>query len=155
MRRFGVLHASGLALVVSVAGAIAWLLTRPPTEECHQFPAGPDERTLGVRSIVVKPWYGPHHVYGVFLLPVGFAGRSIPATLRVGDFQKHVTLRSEESSRRALRTAQAPTHAASVREHSVKRIYVPTRTALRFLVTGRFGDLRTPCQWTLILDDLD
>ena len=34
-----------------------------------------------------------------------------------------------------------------------KRVYVSTRTALWFLVTGRFGDLRTPCHWWLVLKD--
>jgi hypothetical protein len=29
------------------------------------------------------------------------------------------------------------------------RGYVPSRIALWFLFTGRFGDLRVPCHWTL------
>lgn len=35
----------------------------------------------------------------------------------------------------------------------IKRVHVPTRTALWFLLTGRFGDLRTSCHWWLVLAD--
>ncbi len=34
-----------------------------------------------------------------------------------------------------------------------KRVYISTRTALWFLFTGRFGDLRASCHWWLILKD--
>jgi len=34
--------------------------------------------------------------------------------------------------------------------HYLLRIYVPTRVAVWFLVKGLFGDLRTPCNWTLV-----
>lgn len=27
--------------------------------------------------------------------------------------------------------------------------YLPTRVALWFLITGQFGELRSPCNWTL------
>jgi hypothetical protein len=37
--------------------------------------------------------------------------------------------------------------------HYIKRIYLPTRTALWFLLTGRFGDLKTPCHWRLVIAD--
>jgi len=37
--------------------------------------------------------------------------------------------------------------------HYMKRVYLRTRTALWFLVTGRFGDLRMSCHWWLILSD--
>jgi hypothetical protein len=35
----------------------------------------------------------------------------------------------------------------------VKRVYLSTRTSLWFLLTGRFGDLRTSCHWWLIIAD--
>ena len=38
-------------------------------------------------------------------------------------------------------------------EHYIKRVYLPTRTALWFLLTGRFGDLRTSCHWWLVIAD--
>jgi hypothetical protein len=34
-----------------------------------------------------------------------------------------------------------------------KRIYLPTRTALWFLLTGRFGDLKRSCHWWLVIAD--
>jgi len=35
----------------------------------------------------------------------------------------------------------------------IKRVYLSTRTSLWFLLTGRFGDLRTSCHWWLIVAD--
>jgi hypothetical protein len=35
----------------------------------------------------------------------------------------------------------------------VKRVYLPTRTALWFLTTMRFGDLRASCHWWLLISD--
>lgn len=32
-----------------------------------------------------------------------------------------------------------------------KRVYLPTRTALWVLLTGRFGDLRMSCHWWLVI----
>ena len=37
--------------------------------------------------------------------------------------------------------------------HYNKRVYLPTRTALWFLLTGRFGDLKMPCHWWLVIAD--
>ena len=37
--------------------------------------------------------------------------------------------------------------------HYMKRVYLPTRTALWFLLTGRFGDLKTTCHWWLVIAD--
>ena len=37
--------------------------------------------------------------------------------------------------------------------HYIKRVYLPTRTALWFLLTGRFGDLKTSCHWWLVISD--
>jgi len=32
-----------------------------------------------------------------------------------------------------------------------KRVYLRTRTALWFLLTGRFGDLKTSCHWWVVI----
>ena len=37
--------------------------------------------------------------------------------------------------------------------HYMKRVYLPTRTALWFLLTGRFGELKMPCHWWLVIAD--
>lgn len=35
--------------------------------------------------------------------------------------------------------------------HYIKRVYLSTRTALWFILTGRFGDLKTTCHWWLVI----
>jgi hypothetical protein len=37
--------------------------------------------------------------------------------------------------------------------HYIKRVHLSTRTALWFLLTGRFGDLKTSCHWWLVIAD--
>ena len=43
--------------------------------------------------------------------------------------------------------------AAAKPGYYLKQTHVPTRLALWFLVSGMFGDLRTPCHWTLVIKE--
>ena len=132
----------GLALLVLVAG---WLLHREPTVRCDDAPAPRDSRVYEIApaSIVVRPWFGPHHVYGIFVVPNRFMDRRYVATLAVHDFQSRLI--------RNLRPDKAYVDPSLARPgHYLERAYVPTRVAARFLVTGQFGDLRSSCQWQLV-----
>lgn len=137
---------SFLAAVVIVAtGSTAWLAGRPPTAGCASAePVASGQTLILGRAIVARPWYGPHHVYGLFQVPERFGRGHVAATLRVGSFQEPADLQRGRWSDSAI---------APMPGHYLKRVYVPTRTALRFLVSGHFGDLRTACNWTLeVLD---
>jgi hypothetical protein len=37
--------------------------------------------------------------------------------------------------------------------HYIMRVNLPTRIVLWFLLAGRFGDLKMPCHWWLIIED--
>lgn len=43
--------------------------------------------------------------------------------------------------------------AAPVEGYYIRRAYIPTRAALWFLFTGKFGNLKSPCHWSLIYAD--
>lgn len=137
----------GVALIVA---ATLWLVNRQPTLTCDVAEASPDSRVHEVvpSRIVVQPWLGPHHVYGIFVVPNRFMDRRYVATLAVHDFQARLI--------RNLRRDRAYVDPSLARPgHYLERAYVPTRVAVRFLLTGRFGDLRAPCQWQLVFYERD
>jgi hypothetical protein len=95
---------------------------------------------------VVRPWFGPHHVYGIFVVPDRFVDQRYSAVLAVDDFRIKLI--------RNLIRKKSYTDAALARPgHYLEKAYVPTRTAFWFLLVGRFRDLRTPCRWELIFAD--
>jgi hypothetical protein len=132
--------AGGLAIAL---GLTLWLGIRQPTTGC-----GPSASAHEIEpaTIVVRPWLGPHHVYGVFVVPNQFRDGRYAVTLAVRDFREPVI-------RNSKRDKPYVDPALSTPGHYLERAYVPTRVALRFFVSGRFGDLRTACQWRLSFRD--
>ena len=130
------------ALAVATAGSVVWLATRGPTVSCGQIGGDADQNTLSPIEVVASPWYGPHQVYGLFLIPDRFARGDTAATVKVADYRASADVRRGRTRRQASRTPSIP-------GHYPKRVYLQTRIALRLLVTGRFGDVRAACNWTL------
>jgi hypothetical protein len=121
--------------------AAAWLEQRPPTGPCVDTAV--NNSAFRAVEVIAQPWLGPHHVYGLFVVPDRYASRAFHESLRVRGYE-------EEFERiRFPRPAQVDDVLASP-GYYVKRTYVPTRVAMWFLFTGRFGDLRTACNWTLV-----
>jgi hypothetical protein len=77
-----------LALTIVLAATVIWLANKGPTGTCADTAAvdGARRPQIYPRSIVVKPWYGPHHVYGFFVVPERFDFEQLTATLWVGTF---------------------------------------------------------------------
>jgi hypothetical protein len=124
---------------------VVWLVKRGPTVSCEAAQALRDARVYDVApsKIVVRPWFGPHHVYGIFAVPNQFMDRRYVATLAVHNFQSRLI--------RNLRPDKAYVDPSLAQPgHYLERAYVPTRVAVRLLLTGRFGDLRERCQWQLV-----
>jgi len=133
---------AGIALVL--AGTIAWLVNKPPTTNCGaEAPADSKIHTIRPTKVVVEPWQGRHQVYGIFMVPNRYKDDSrYSATMSVQGFDGVFTPGRSPENEHAEDVVAEP-------GHYVKRGYVPTRVALWFLFTGRFGDLRAPCHWTL------
>lgn len=135
--------AIGLAFIV---GTTVWLTSRSPTVGCGPPAArGSNMHHIAASKVVVRPWFGRHHVYGIFAVPDRFIQRRYSAILAVDDFEAPII--------RNLIPQKAYIDASLARSgHYLERAYVPTRVALWFLFTGRFGNLRTPCHWHLAFD---
>jgi len=132
--------AVGFALLMT---AMVWLNNKPPATPC---PAEPKMNSklpeIQAMKVVVQPWTGPHQVYGIFMVPIRYKDDRLYSTrVRVQGFDGRLTGPEPEY----LDTVAANPG------YYLKRAYVPTRLALWFFVSGMFGDLRTPCNWTLVI----
>lgn len=137
------------ACVLALAAVAIVLVNMPPLTACrweeqtaekpHRFPA--------MRS-VVQPWRGPHHVYGEFLIPQKYnRDRLYKAKLMIQGFPIEFVETTPEGER-INGDGAGP-------GYYIKRVYLPTRVALWFLLTGRFGDLESSCHWGLVIVDRD
>lgn len=135
-----------LTAVSAVAVVIA-LVNAPPRSNCEtEAPISHKEYRVSAIQTVTQPWRGPHHVYGIFVIPDRYKYDHLySAKLTIQGVESEFVAGSSEDEDPDLATKEPG--------HYVKRVYVSTRTALWFLLTGRFGDLRTSCHWRLVLVD--
>jgi hypothetical protein len=111
-----------------------------------EVPGSSGEHKFRAVQVFVRPWQGQHNVYGIFLIPERYKDDLLYATtLKIQGFTASLYAGGAEDEN----------HDSIVVEqgHYLKRVYVPTRTALWFLLIGRFGDLRAPCHWWLVFVD--
>ena len=136
-----------ILLPLAAASAIIWLVNRSPLTACEfEVPESSREHKFRAVQVVVLPWQGQHNVYGVFMIPERYKhGQPYATSLKIQGF----------TTRFPVISAGGEGHDNIVAEqgHYLQRAYVPTRSALWFLLTGRFGDLRAPCHWWLVIAD--
>ena len=142
-RRWQTFSTSCLALL---ATAIV-LVNMPPLTGCRsEAPVAAKQYWLRATQTVVQPWRGQHHVYGMFSVPDKYKrDRLYTARLTIEGFMEEFSETSPEGG--------DIFNGRSAAGHYMKRVYLPTRTALWFLLTGRFGDLKTTCHWWLVIAD--
>ncbi len=130
-----------------VAGTATWLWTAPTTADCAAAAADPGAHELRARRVVVQPWRGPHHVYGVFIVPNRYKPNlNFVVRMPIRGFDHQIAIAARPDNRHMEAVVVPP-------GHYVLRGYVPTRMALWFLVTGHFHQLRQPCNWMLAVKE--
>ena len=134
---------AGVALLL--AGTVVWLLNKPPTTDCTaEAPADHKAHEIRATKVVVQPWLGVHRAYGIFMVPNRYRhDKKYLLTMTVRGFARDF-VGGERSGK------QYADNAFAEPGHYLLRSYVPTRVALWFLVNGLFGDMRNPCNWTLL-----
>src|SRR5207245_2320302 len=117
----------GVALML--AATVAWLLNKPATSDCGgEAPANHKVHEIRATKVVVQPWLGKHHVYGIFTVPDRYKhNKSYAVTMTVRGFDHHFAVFQRADK-------QYPDDITAERGHYVKRVYVPTRVALWLLV---------------------
>jgi hypothetical protein len=135
------------AVVVALLTAATVLVNMPPLTECpSESPVAAKQYLFHATQTVVQPWRGPHHAYGIFSVPDQYKRhRLYTARLIIQGFTDEFPESSPEGG--VIYNGEAEPG------HYIKRVYLPTRTALWFLMTGRFGDLKMPCHWWLVIAD--
>ena len=136
-----------IVVILVLLAVVLVLVNVPAMTDCSAgIPADSNKHWFQAVRIVVQPWRGPHQVYGIFSVPVRYKrDRLYTAKLVIQGFALEFSESSPEGG--VIPNGQAEP------EHYMKRMYLPTRTALWFLLTGRFGDLRTPCHWWVVIAD--
>src|SRR5712691_8446329 len=83
---------AGVALVL--AGTVAWLLNKPPTGDCGgEAPANHKVHEIRATKVVVQPWLGKHHVYGIFTVPDRYKhNKNYAVTMAVRGFDHQIAV---------------------------------------------------------------
>jgi hypothetical protein len=119
-----------------------WLSSRGLTHDCSVGTSDHPQRIHAIK-VVVRPWLGQHQVFGIFMVPLRYrSGRSYSGTISVQSFSGAFRPDQQPEVQRVEDVIVEP-------GYYLVRGYVPTRIALWFLVTGQYGELRSPCNWTL------
>jgi len=131
-----------VSVVVALTTAVAWPLSKSPTYNCA-IEHSTDSYQIRPRKVIVQPWLGQHHVYGIFVVPLRYrSGRNYSGVLSVQSYKR------EFSPDQQPEVQQLDDVVVGAEYYLVKG-YLSTRVALWFLFTGQFGDLLDPCNWTL------
>ena len=140
------------AVAFALSATAIVLVNKPPITECQseapiaEAPIAARQHWFRAVETVAQPWLGPHHVYGIFSVPIPYKrDRLYTARVMIQGSTEELSATSPETGNSYSGQAKPG--------HYIMRVYLPTRTALWFLLTGRFGDLRTPCYWWLVIED--
>jgi hypothetical protein len=139
---------ASIVVALLLADAGGWFLNRPPNTDCLPE-AFTDQSVKGARAIktVVQPWRGPHHVYGLFIIPKQFAETKRYAITISVEGALYYCMWVEKSLTQRRKIISAEPGGYLVRE------YVPTRVAMWFLINGLSGELRHPENWGIVFND--
>ena len=135
------------SVVLSLLAVATVLAALPPLTPCFsEGPVAAGQYWFRATKTVVEPWRGPHHVYGIFTIPVQYKFDHLyTARLTIQGVPTQFLAGSPEDE--DINGGRAEPG------YYIKRVYLSTRTALWFLLTTRFGDLRTSCHWWLVITD--
>jgi len=146
---------ASIVILLLLADAAGWFLNRPPNTDCLPEASASQRGTRAHASkTVVQPWRGPHHVYGLFLVPSQSVEiKRYAVTISVED-ALYYCMWVEKPLRHASEVNCAERSGVNcVESGGYLRQYVPTRVALWFLINGLMGDFQNPKNWALVFSD--
>lgn len=123
------------------------LVNMPPLTDCRsEIPVVEKQHWFRATHMVVQPWRGPHHVYGIFKIPEQFKFDHLYTAKLLIEGVAVESIAGSPEDEEVYSGRREP-------GHYIKRVFLSTRTALWFLMTGQFGDLKMPCHWWLVITD--
>ncbi len=93
-------------------------------------------------KIVVKPWRGEHNVYALFAVPLQY---------RDSDYRYKLLVKGSDTPWDASPANERLYGLTAPEGYFLAIGFFKTRLSLLYLVSGRFGNLKDPCNWTLHL----
>lgn len=101
--------------------------------------------TVHPLKVVVQPWLGRHHVYGIFLLPFEICNRSEPVLLTIIGAGNYCQIAKYTEPNHRFEEMEPPPG------YTLARYPLRTRTTLTRLLTtqGLLEKLEQPRNWTL------
>ncbi len=137
----------GFALILFVIFSIItvtflWLPLNDSDCDATAFLASKTAKTsIQATKVVVKPWLGEHHVYGIFMVPEKYR-RSPIFVLNVKDAISNCEEPFGELQAIDGISAQPGTY--------LIRDFIRTRLTLRLILQGKYNQINDPSHWTLI-----
>ncbi len=128
--------------LVSVFGFSYFSNRVPPVTSCHQWGF---ISTRGAKyyihpdKVVVKPWRGRHHVYGIFMIPRG----------SINDHLFKVTIKGNDNACGTI-TSSGMTFAEGIYAkpgYYLMRGHLNTRSAILLILQGKIYQLKQPKNW--------
>lgn len=118
-------------------------LEQPPEYNCQMgdlLPLDPTTYKAHPIKLVVKPWRGPHHVYGIFMIPEDYKPNreAVLDVKGVSTYNKTIYSRGQETEGIQAKPG-----------YYLAKVFIKTRTTLKLSAKGSFNQLRQPCNWTL------
>lgn len=122
---------------------ISAIAERSPVTTCEQwgFYSSPGEKYyIHPEKIVVKPWVGQHHVYGIFMIPGGYRNDYFLTVTIDGKYVHCGTLKYVGTNFVGI-NAQSGSY--------LMQGYLNTRVALKLIAKGKANQLKQPENWKL------
>jgi len=116
-------------------------LFNPQCKNTSFLETNPDVFYASPMTIVVQPWLGRHHVYGIFILPNEHRLR-YPILLSVkqaGQYRKEARMVKVNIDR----GYPVPS------DHYVLRVHLKTRVAVLMILRGLSSQLKNPSNWSI------
>jgi|CXWL01.1.fsa_nt_gi hypothetical protein len=128
-------------VLLVIVGTLAALLSNPSAHDCATDRSS-DPQKIHAAKVVVEPWLGQHHVFGIFMVPLQYrGGRVYSGRITVQSFTAEFIPDQHQ--------IQSVEDLVAEPGYYLVQGYLPTRVALWFIITGQFGELRSLCNWTL------
>lgn len=125
------------ALVVS--NVVIWISSTRGTSDCLATD-GSESAVFHARKVVVRPWLGQHHVYGIFVVPRD--KNRFRATMIIHGLDDRLKV---EPGGEVIHDTDVVTREG----YYSKLVYLPTRRMLWEALRGQFWVIQNPCNWML------
>lgn len=144
MRKNQLLYILFALSLLSILGFsyVSDLSERSPIISCRQwgFYSSKGEKYYAhPEKIVVKPWDGPHNVYGIFMIPAGYRNDFF-FTVTIDKTEVHCGVINEAHRKFAGGVNAKPGY------YQIKGL-LNTRVALRLILKGKEEQLKQPQNW--------